>query len=189
MIVSEKSDAQYKSADLQTIFNSIFMVSENTELLTGAAEPVYEPAREVGCLNKIVSSHDYFASALHEISHWCIAGVKRRALLDYGYWYQPDGRNDGQQLEFEEVEIKPQSMEWIFSMSCGYPFRLSIDNINSPEVKASGKFKENVYRQTRQYMKEGLPSRADIFARALLNFYRPDCKNLQLCEFSLAELR
>ncbi len=36
---------------------------------------------------------DFFASALHEISHWCVAGKARREQVDFGYWYCPDGRD------------------------------------------------------------------------------------------------
>ena len=35
-----------------------------------------------------------FNSALHEISHWTIAGKERRLLADLGYWYAPDGRTE-----------------------------------------------------------------------------------------------
>lgn len=58
-----------------------------------------------------------FNSALHEISHWTIAGAKRRLLPDLGYWYAPDGRTKEQQDLFEQVEIKPQAIEWLFAQS------------------------------------------------------------------------
>ena len=62
------------------------------------------PAQQPGALNRIVFTHDYFASALHEVAHWCVAGPERRRLTDYGYWYAPDGRTEKQQMEFERVE-------------------------------------------------------------------------------------
>lgn len=54
-----------------------------------------------------------FNSALHEISHWTIAGKERRLLADLGYWYAPDGRTREQQALFEQVEVKPQAIEWL----------------------------------------------------------------------------
>ncbi|MEA7548766.1 elongation factor P hydroxylase, partial [Salmonella enterica subsp. enterica serovar Anatum] len=43
----------------------------------------------------------------YEISHWCIAGKARRELVDFGYWYCPDGRDAQTQSQFEDVEVKP----------------------------------------------------------------------------------
>lgn len=60
---------------------------------------------------------------MHELAHWCIAGPERRLLADYGYWYEPDGRTEQIQAEFEKVEVKPQAVEWILSASCGFPFK------------------------------------------------------------------
>lgn len=42
-------------------------------------------------------------------------GEKRRQLVDFGYWYAPDGRSAEQQELFQAVEVKPQAMEWILS--------------------------------------------------------------------------
>ena len=67
---------------------------------------------------------------MHEIAHWCVAGPKRRLLEDFGYWYEPDGRTELVQAEFEKVEIRPQSYEWILSVSAGLPFSVSCDNLN-----------------------------------------------------------
>ena len=66
---------------------------------------------------------------MHEISHWTIAGAKRRLLPDLGYWYAPDGRTKEQQDLFEQVEIKPQAIEWLFAQSFGRKFRVSLDNL------------------------------------------------------------
>ncbi len=38
-------------------------------------------------------------------------------LPDLGYWYAPDGRIEEQQALFEQVEIKPQAIEWLFAKS------------------------------------------------------------------------
>ena len=86
----------------------------NVTLVKGDFEPEYFPEDEHGPA-RIQFAHGYFNSALHEISHWTIAGAQRRLLPDLGYWYAPDGRTAEQQALFEQVEIKPQAIEWLFS--------------------------------------------------------------------------
>ena len=73
--------------------------------------------------------HNYAQSLLHEVAHWCVAGEERRLQIDYGYWYEPDGRNEQQQSEFYRVEILPQSIEWLFSKALCQPFQPSFDNL------------------------------------------------------------
>ncbi len=156
--------------DLVRIFNHCFLSRYNTELCGHAPEPFYTPATETHPA-RIDYRDDYFASALHEIAHWCIAGEQRRLLEDYGYWYEPDGRSQAQQQLFESVEIKPQAMEWIFSLCCRAPFYLSVDNLNN-SVGFSQTFKDNVYQQAIVYLEQGLPERAASFAHGLAAFYR-----------------
>jgi release factor glutamine methyltransferase len=38
-----------------------------------------------------------------------VAGKERRKLEDFGYWYEPDGRSEERQRDFEKVEVKPRS--------------------------------------------------------------------------------
>ena len=97
-------------SDLVQIFNNTFENTYNTKLIKGEDEPIYLPASETCKFNQIIFAHGYYASALHEISHWCLAGSARRLLEDFGYWYVPDGRDQQQQSEFEKVEIKPQAI-------------------------------------------------------------------------------
>lgn len=40
----------------------------------------------------IVFAHRFYASALNEISHWCIAGKECRKWVDFGYLYCPRTR-------------------------------------------------------------------------------------------------
>jgi len=120
---------------------------------------------------QIVFAYDYFASALHECSHWCIAGLSRRKLLDYGYWYAPDGRTESEQRVFEQVEIKPQALEWIFNKACGHRFRVSADNLEQG-LGASEPFKRDICVQALDYCERGLPPRAEKFANALAAYYR-----------------
>ena len=99
---------------LITVFNDCFVASERTELIGGAEEPFYRSWHN-DCLAQVIFTRDYRSSALHEIAHWCIAGKERRKQDDFGYWYAPDGRSTDQQLAFEQVEVRPQAVEWAFS--------------------------------------------------------------------------
>jgi len=129
--------------DLIVCFNATFTNTENTVLVKGDHEPIYIPAKSSHQHHQIVFAHGYFASALHEISHWCIAGKQRRLLEDYGYWYCPDGRDVKQQTEFEKVEVKPQAIEWAFSCASGKPFAVSTDNLNgAADVKQQTEFEK-----------------------------------------------
>mgnify|MGYP000105364320 FL=1 len=164
---------EHQVADLERLFNACFRASENTVLVSGGNEPLYLPALSNAETHKITSTKDYFSSALHEISHWCIAGVERRKLLDYGYWYEPDGRDEQRQGLFESVEVKPQALEWVFSLACNVRFRLSVDNVAQPELKPSTDFMANIVAQARTFADFGLPPRAALFCDALLAFYWP----------------
>jgi len=145
-------------------------------------------------LAQIISTRDYFSSILHEVSHWCIAGPQRRKLVDFGYWYEPDGRSEIKQKEFELVEVKPQALEWLFTEACGIKFRLSVDNleqaINEQEFKgASEWFKQAVLDQVIHYLKIGnMPERALIFIEALLAYFRPGVGKLEKAAFSMTDL-
>ena len=93
-------------AVLVKLFDQLFFVSDNTKLESGTDEPIYLPSDSECNYHRVIFAHGFFASALHEISHWCVAGSERRKLIDYGYWYQPDGRTASQQASFEKVEVK-----------------------------------------------------------------------------------
>lgn len=165
------------------LFNALFIPTHNTQLVCCASEPIYRPADAEHPHHRIIFAHGFFASALHEIAHWCVAGKERRQLEDFGYWYEPDGRNAERQAEFEKVEVKPQALEWIFSRSADFQFHFSADNL-SAEVGASETFKKAVYAQVQRYLTTGLPKRAKMWSDALIDFYRPG-HALSLEEFSL----
>lgn len=156
--------------DLINIFNDCFLVRYNTRLVKGLDEPLYLPQDETRPHNELYFAHGFFASALHESSHWLIAGEKRRKLVDFGYWYAPDGRTAEQQELFQSVEIKPQAIEWILSKAAGFCFRVSIDNLNGQESDASA-FKKAVYNQVKTYCKQGLTARTVAFRHAICHFY------------------
>lgn len=157
--------------DLIDIFNHCFETKYQTRLERGGDEPIYIPANESCSFNMIYFAHGYFSSALHECSHWFIAGPERRKLVDFGYWYEPDGRNAAQQALFQQVEIKPQAIEFLLSEACGYRFNLSLDNLNGPEIDSNA-FHEAVFQQVRSYRQIGLPQRAEAFRSALSLFYK-----------------
>lgn len=145
--------------DVVEIFDGLFSKSLNTRLIGGASEPIYLPADDQASYSRIVFTRDYVASSLHEVAHWCVAGEARRQLEDYGYWYAPDGRSVEQQSEFELVEVKPQALEWIFSVAAGLPFRVSADNIESG-LGASEAFKAAIFEQQQKYLNGHLNDRS-----------------------------
>jgi elongation factor P hydroxylase len=112
--------------------------------------------------NKIFFTRDYFASALHEVAHWCIAGEQRRMHVDYDYWYAPDGRNAQEQAHFEQAEVKPQALEWAFSIACNKSLKVSSDNLDLTEHD-NRQFTHAVKAQLMDYLNSGMPSRAERF--------------------------
>ena len=159
-------------SDLIKVFNQTFLDTYNTELVLGGDEPIYLPADENHQHHRIIFARGYFASALHEIAHWCIAGPKRRLLEDYGYWYEPDGRTAEVQAEFEKVEIKPQAVEWILSASCGFRFLVSCDNLNGNCEPDRAGFTDQVRGQVLSYLEQRIPERAKILSDALREHYQ-----------------
>ncbi|MFS1522707.1 elongation factor P hydroxylase [Microbulbifer sp. 2304DJ12-6] len=146
----------------------------NTRLCGGYFEPYYRPAGGSQRHHQVEFTRGYAASALHEAAHWCLAGEARRRLPDYGYWYLPDGRSAEQQAAFEEVEVRPQALEWVFARACGLRFRVSSDNLYSG-LGPSDSFKVAIWARVREYCHKGANARARAFARALAcEFGRPD---------------
>ena len=159
----------------------------NVTLVRGDFEPEYFPAVDQ-LPARIQFAHGFFNSALHEISHWSIAGDKRRLLADLGYWYAPDGRSVEQQALFEQVEIKPQAIEWLFSKAFGRKFRVSLDNLTG-DAGNGATFKDNVYAQVLKFFngEAQLPRDAKYFIECICTSVRGG-KTLQLDEFNRNEL-
>lgn len=181
----------YDIEDAIALFDGLFAKHYRTRLIRGGDEPLYLPADEECEFHRVVFARGFFASALHEISHWCIAGARRRELVDYGYWYLPEGRNASQQEAFETAELKPQALEMLFSHACGYPFHVSVDNFGDVEVDREG-FLARVTARAKRYEDEGLPRRAGAFRTALNAYYQHGCSLEEaLCrgEISLGEHR
>lgn len=154
---------------LESLFAEAFVEEFNTLLSGGAEEPLYEPA-EGRNAHIIHYRYDYFASALHEVAHWCVAGTQRRLQVDYGYWYAEDGRSQEQQNLFEAVEVRPQAMEWVFAVASGRYFRVSADNL-AQGLGPSDAFKMAIYQQVQQFCERGLPSRAARFSAVLSQYF------------------
>ncbi|GAA5182389.1 elongation factor P hydroxylase [Acinetobacter kookii] len=154
----------------------------NVSLVKGDFEPEYFPAT-ADAPARIQFAHGFFNSALHEISHWTIAGEKRRLLPDLGYWYAPDGRTKEQQALFEQVEIKPQAIEWMFAKAFGRKFRVSLDNLTG-EGGDGTTFKDNVFAQVQRYFngEANLPRDAAHFINCICACTRGG-KTLQSDEF------
>ena len=152
------------------VFDRCFIAEYGTQLCGGAAEPLYVPARQPGEVSQVHYREDFARSALHEAAHWCIAGEARRQLEDYGYWYEPDGRSDAKQREFERVESRPQALEWFFAQAVGLPFGVSIDNLAAGDINEFP-FALAVWQQARRYVVDGLPDRAGRFRLALANTF------------------
>lgn len=169
-LAGETGGGEHHAGDLRMVFDQQFRVSCQTCLLGEGLEPVYLPADSEHPLHRLVFRLDYFASALHEIAHWCIAGERRRNQLDYGYWYHADGRSAAQQMSFEEVEARPQALEWIFAKACNFQFHPSADNLNGATLDDS-RFKQAICAEARRFCHLGLPRRAAQFRLALCHFY------------------
>lgn len=155
------------------LFDHTFYERCNTRLVKGTDEPIYIPANEHVKHHQVVFAHGYFSSALHEIAHWCIAGVERRLLPDYGYWYAPDGRDDEQQRQFQRVEVLPQAIEWGFCLACGVEFTISSDNLTGNKADELA-FKSLVADKLSQLMNDGYPQRAQEFIQVLKQEYYPE---------------
>lgn len=162
-------------ADLELVFAECFRARWGTKLEGGATEPLYLPGSG-DAPHRLCYRADYFASALHETAHWCIAGPARRLRIDFGYWYRPDGRDAAGQRAFEAVEARPQALEWIFSVAAGYCFRPSADNLRGSG--AGGDFGARVAAELERLLHRGPPPRARLFADALRDLYgTPDWRD------------
>lgn len=158
--MTEQDAAEQQQVDrLIAVFDQTLGLDYNTRLIRGSDEPVYVPAGDVCRYHQIVFAHGYFASALHELAHWCIAGPARRLKEDYGYWYCPDGRDEEAQRLFEQVEVKPQAIEMAFSLACQRDFQVSTDNLAGAEPDREA-FTTAVEQQYRHYCEQGFPTRA-----------------------------
>ena len=139
--------------------------SYDTVLVGGAEEPLYLPSQG-GEPAKLVFREDFPASALHEIAHWCIAGVGRRQQEDFGYEYIGGPRSSAQQDAFFSAELKTQSLERAFAAALGLAFRPSADNLQA-DVEAFSAALDAHERSLQDWLTRPSGERARRFLRRL----------------------
>jgi len=149
-------------------FNACFAEFEATNLVGGAAEPLYVPASATrpACL---FYREDHAASALHEAAHWCIAGKARREKVDFGYPYSPPPRTDAAQQIFYKFELAVQALESLFCQSAGLKFTPSADNL----AANTSQFTKAIQSQrflTQAWLRSSTDSRARILQRGLIQW-------------------
>jgi elongation factor P hydroxylase len=105
-----------------------------------------------------------------------------------GYWYAPDGRTQEQQACFEQVEIKPQALEWLLTRACDRRFRVSLDNLNG-DAGNGERFRDAVYARVQDLLQGTAPIPADAqhLIRSLLAAIRPQ-RPLLAAEFVRRDL-
>ncbi len=158
------------SDQIAELFNSVFAGKYNTVLCGGATEPLYLPgSEETGIPSRLCFSHDYPRSALHEISHWCIAGAKRRKLPDFGYVYVPPPRATAEQKRFFELELKAQTLEYIFCEAVDIRFSPSADNL-MVTMETLTRFMQSIIELSVKWKCKGLAGDAGLFLQALHAF-------------------
>jgi elongation factor P hydroxylase len=162
----------HNNEDLIEIFGQTFYHQYQTKLVKGNGEPIYLPADDTNLDNRIIFAHGFYASGLHEISHWLVAGTQRRKLEDFGYWYNPDGRTVAQQKTFESVEVKPQATEWSLCVAAGFDFNASCDNLDGEEEPDRMAFQHKVYQQVATFLESGFPKRTQQLINALSAYYQ-----------------
>lgn len=156
---------EVSAAQIAAVFNRLFRPTHLTELRGGGDEPLYLPAT-ASAPAQIIYTKDYPASALHEAAHWCLAGDRRRRLVDYGYWYVPPPRTPAEQRTFFRHELRVQALECLLAAAVGLPFRVSHDDPAAAGAEVA-RFEAEVLAEARQLEQSGLPERAARFRAAL----------------------
>lgn len=171
MTADDKSLTDWLINLFNDLFNHPYHNHIPTILVRGGSEPEYFASKD-GQPARIEFAHGFLASSLHEISHWCVAGKKRRQLDDFGYWYCPDGRDESTQKLFEQVEIKPQAIECLLSLALGRYFYVSQDNLNADFDTSNSTFAHDVFVQAKHYLQHpmSLPQDARRLIWLFLHF-------------------
>lgn len=113
----------------QYLINAFADIFPGLTIKGGIAEPFYAAPRvNVGSI--IYFRSNYPRSLLHEMSHYCLAGDRRRNVDDFGYWYTPCGRTIEEQQRFEIVEARPQGLEKVMCEIVGIKFMPSLDDFS-----------------------------------------------------------
>jgi elongation factor P hydroxylase len=113
----------------QSLISAFAIIFPQLTIKGGAEEPYYTAS--VNDTNATIHfRNNYPRSLLHEIAHYCLAGDRRRAIDDFGYWYSECGRTQDEQLRFEAVEIRPQGLEKALCETVGIKFSPSLDDFS-----------------------------------------------------------
>ena len=120
----------------QNLINAFAGILPNLTIEGGAEEPFYK-APTVNTQAILYFRSNYPRSLLHEISHYCLAGDRRRGLDDFGYWYAPCGRTAEEQKRFELVEARPQGLEKTMCEIVGLMFSPSLDDFSGRPASES----------------------------------------------------
>ncbi|MDW7748948.1 elongation factor P hydroxylase, partial [Halomonas sp.] len=67
----------HRLEDVIGLFDGLFMPRYQARLVRGGDEPLYLPADDASPWHRVIFARGFYASALHEVSHWCIAGARR----------------------------------------------------------------------------------------------------------------
>ena len=134
--------------------------------------PAFSPAgirKIIPALERIVEQRlDIIAEAGPEfdaMSDFCDHLIAR-SLLDATFQLSEE-----QQQAFEQVEVKPQAIEWLFSVAAGSRFHISADNLSGVGAADEERFRHRVRDQAGEYLEQGLPPRAQRFFDSLATFY------------------
>ncbi len=152
--------------DVVDVFARCFWESHATQLIGGAAEPLYQPAQRAGEPHLLFYRENFAASALHETAHWCVAGSTRRTQVDFGYVYNEPPRSARAQAAFFAAELKVQALEQVFCEAGGLVFVPSADQIgvNLNEFRQQ---LETYDSEVRGWMQNSCDRRAQQFEQAL----------------------
>ncbi len=153
--------------------------ADGVQLVARLDEPLYLPAA-AGRAARLGYVAGHPRSALHEIAHWCIAGPRRRAREDFGYWYAPDGRDATAQRAFEAAEVLPQALEMLFCGALGLDFEVSLDNLaDDRAADGRARFRHVVEARAARCLHLCRPRRALLFLDALRDTPGWSCAALQ----------
>ena len=152
--------------DIVAVFTRCFRRSYATQLIGGAAEPLYQPAEAEHEPHRLYYRENFAASALHETAHWCVAGSARRTQVDFGYVYIEPPRTPAAQAAFFGAELKVQGLEELFCAAAGLEFVPSADQIGVDLNDFRQQLAEH-RSQVRQWMHNSSDQRAHQFEQAL----------------------
>jgi hypothetical protein len=152
----------------RNLINAFAGILPNLTIQGEAEEPFYKAPRE-NTYAVLYFRSNYPRSLLHEISHYCLAGDRRRSLDDFGYWYTPSGRTAEEQQHFEVVEARPQGLEKAMCEIVGIKFSPSLDDFSGRPP--SERFLQNL-DLAYQEMLLNPPPTADKVLSGLKNYWK-----------------